>query len=231
MTPDRITLNTYYEYMSEAFDALSSGMKSLEEAENLEDDDGYRYWLQVRASTNCRYAFLLAANALEAAANALLLSLEKSSTSYSELERLPTLLKFDIFCLANGAELDRGNMLFARIKDVVKCRNEFVHPKPKRVTVVSNNNDDDIDFEILVKKTNTREFPTSFTLFEPNHSLTAIGDILAFLSWVVFDVCAKSANDGIHLIGYGSFEVTGDALTMCEDYSLDSRSFNAELQD
>ena len=98
MNKPQISVNTYHEYMVEAFDALRVGLTKLAEAKEQEEDDHANNWLMISSNMQCRYAFLLAANALEAAANALLLGLGKPQSSYADLEKLPTLLKFEIFC-------------------------------------------------------------------------------------------------------------------------------------
>jgi hypothetical protein len=130
----KITIDTYHEYMCEAFFALRSSLSSLDSAQTCEEDDSQGYWLCVDANMQCRYSFLLAANSLEAAANAMLLNLDTTPSLYYDLEKLPTLLKFEFLCMSLGKRLDRGNDLYAKIKEVVRCRNEFVHPKPRKAT-------------------------------------------------------------------------------------------------
>ncbi len=146
-----ITIDTYHEQMCEALCALRSGLRFYENASQLEEDDLEKGDLYLDAGMQCRYAFLLAANALEAAANALLLELDSSRALYEDLERLQTLLKFEVVCLAHGKKLDRGNALYGGIVDVVKCRNEFVHPKPRKTWVELTQ--DGSDVEISVSKT------------------------------------------------------------------------------
>ena len=141
--------------MCEAFAALRLGLDALAEAKGREEDDHVMHCLWKSSGMQCRYAFLLAANALEAAANALLLGLDLNRSSYADLEKLPTLLKIETFCLAKGKALDRGNVLYARMRDVVKCRNEFVHPKPTKA--YGKLTDDGTDVELQVSRTNTRQ--------------------------------------------------------------------------
>jgi hypothetical protein len=223
MEEPHITIDTYQEHMCEAFSALRSGLSFLQHAEGREEDDAERHWLYLKAGMQCRYAFLLAANALEAAANALLLDLGTSRALYGDFEKLQTLLKFEVVCLARGKKLDRGNELYARMKEVVKCRNEFVHPKPRKVT--GELTQDGRDVEIKVAKTKARCYPTSFSLFEPKHALEAIGDILAFVSWIVFDVCEHDIQDGSMRLGHGSRISSGDVILLGKEYGFDTRSF------
>lgn len=224
MNESYITINTYHEYMWEAFDSLQLGLQKLADSKNREEDDQETNWLAVSAGMYCRYAFLLAANALEAAANALILGMETSQASYSDLEKLPTLLKFEVFCLAKGKYLDRGNAMYARIKDVVRCRNEFVHPKPKKASFKLSDDGKEVEFQ--VPRTGTREHPTYYSIFEPSHACEAIGDILAFISWVVFDICAYEQKEGVLLIGCESYGSTGSITQVGSEYGFDLRSFN-----
>ena len=224
MEKPQISIDTYHEYMVEAFDALNAGFSHLAKAREREVDDHVSDWLFVRAGMQCRYAFLLGANALEAAANALLRGLNRSPSSYIDLEKLPTLLKFEIFCLAHGAELDRGNVLYARIKEVVRCRNEFVHPKPRKVS--GDLTDDNEDVELQISKTKTRQYPMYFSMFEPKHACNAIGDILAFVAWVVFDLCSFEPAEGALLIGYNSYGGTAKVSNIGAEYGFDLRTFN-----
>lgn len=223
MKEPHITIDTYHEFMCEAFSALRSGLSYLKEAEDCEEDDAHRHWLYIEAGMQCRYAFLLAANALESAANALLLGLKTSNALYTDLEKLPTLLKFEIVCIALGKKLDRGNDLYAKIKEVVKCRNEFVHPKPKKAT--GSLTSDGKDVEINVARTKSRDYPTYFSIFEPKHARQAVGDILSFLAWVVFDTCEYSIKDGAMRLGYESFGSSGSVILLADEYGFDTRTF------
>ena len=224
MDEHRITINTYHEYMCEAFAVLRLGLNALADAKAQEEDDHVTNWLWVSSGMQCRFAFLLAANALEAAANAMLLGLELSTASYTDLEKLPTLLKIETFCLAKGRRLERGNVLYTRVKDVVKCRNEFVHPKPTKISAKLNS--DATDVELQIPKTSTRQYPTSFSLFEPDHAITAFRDILAFLSWVVVDICKIPQREVPLLLGYNSYGSSGDVSIVGEEYGFDLRTFN-----
>ncbi len=224
MERSQISIDTYHEYMVEAFEALHSGLGKLAQAKECEQNDLESIWLNTNANMQCRYAFLLGANALEAAANALLLGLNRSQSSYSDLEKLPTLLKFEIFCLSHGVELDRGNVLYSRIKDVVRCRNEFVHPKPQKLFLDST--DDKQDEECKISKTKTRQYPMYFSMFKPKHACAAIGDILAFVAWIVYDLCAYDLKEGALLIGFQSYSSTASISSVGEENDFDLRTFS-----
>jgi hypothetical protein len=222
-----ITIDTYHEYMCEAFFALRSGLSSLDSAQTCEEDDAQGYWLSVDANMQCRYSFLLAANSLEAAANAMLLNLDTTPSLYNDLEKLPTLLKFEFVCISLGKRLDRGKDLYAKIKEVVRCRNEFVHPKPRKASCQLT--EDKKDIEIVVSKTKSRQYPQYFSLFEPKHAIMAIGDILSFLSWIAFDICGYSIKEGTMILGYGSYEGTVDIIELALKHNFDTRTFGEQM--
>jgi hypothetical protein len=218
-----VPIDTYHQYLLEAFSALSNSLTLLDYAEKEHEDDNEKYDLTLEAGMKSRYAFLLASSGLEAAANALLLSLEISTKQYEEYEKLSTLLKFEIFCLYKGKHLARNNSLYQKIKEVVKCRNEFVHPKPRNVTTAYSNETHDVEF--LIEKTKNNSYPLSFSLFEPKHTLSAIKDILTFVSWIVFDTCNYSVKDGSLLLGLNSSGNTGTLVILSKEHKIDIRSF------
>lgn len=163
-----ITIDTYHDYMCEALDSLRSGLACFREATKIsEEDDLKKGWLYKDAGIRCRYAFLTAANALEASANALLLDLEISRALYEDFEKLSTLLKFEVVCMAHGKKLDRSNNLYGRIKEIVQCRNEFVHPKPSKA--ICELSSDGLDLEIKVKK--QKREATQFHLVRSNQCM------------------------------------------------------------
>lgn len=123
--------------------------------------------------------------------------MEISKSLYNDIEKLGTPLKFELFCILNNKKFDRDNFLYAKIKDVVRCRNEFVHPKPKDVDYQINEND---DIELLVTKTKTGNYPLYISLFEPGNVKLALSDMLSFLAWIVFDICGYNLKDGSFLI-------------------------------
>lgn len=182
-------------------------------------DDAETAMLQTDAGVQGRYTFLVGASAFEAGANALLRSLNTSNSLYKDLEKLPTLLKYEMFCLAMGHELPRGNHLYKRVVDVVRARNTFVHPKPKtwNETAIGNAQYND--------KRSTTGYPSTFSALEPQHARQTVADILAFISWVLFDICGLSIEQGCERIGLGSLVWVADVAFAAKEFDLDIRSF------
>lgn len=189
------TISTYHEYLEEGIISLHSALTNINKAKKRSKNSS-KYL--TKANINSRYAFLMFANSLEAAANAFLLNLELSEESYKELEKLSTLSKIHLYCDIKNIEVDKGNTMNSQIKEIINCRNEFVHPKPKNIEVdISNKNP-----VFLTKKTKSKGYPLYFSEIKFEHALEAVKDILKFLAWICFDVCKFILEDGVYIIGY-----------------------------
>jgi len=154
---------------------------------------------------------------------------DTSKSLYEDLEKLPTLLKFEVVCLALGKKLDRGQNIYGRIKEVVQCRNEFVHPKPQLSPIGRENFSEDIG--VNLKRTKSSRYPLTFEYVTAQHAKDAIGNMLEFLSWIVFDTCQIELEDGSMRLGCGSRITPGDVLLFAEEYGFDVRTFGSKGYD
>ncbi|MBL7765387.1 MAG: hypothetical protein JNJ58_04805 [Chitinophagaceae bacterium] len=224
MNKYQTSISTYHEYIFEAICALRFGLAHFENGKFVPADIGSDQSM-LSAELNCRYSFLMISNSLEAAANALLLSLSLDTAYYEELERTSTLVKFKLFCDFSGKRLDQGDIKFGRIKELISCRNEFVHPKPLKAFYRIDDLTSDTRFEI--KSTRNRNYPIYFSEIKPSHVLTALEDTLIFISWVCFDICKLDIQDGALRLGFGSYGSTGDIDFIGENYEIkfDRRTF------
>lgn len=227
MKQNRTPISTYREYILEAVYALRFGLSFYEKAKQLDPDKGSDPSMII-AEINCRYSFLMIANSLESAANALLLSLNLDKRYYEELERNSTLVKFKLFCDFMGKRLDHGDIKFGRIKDIIDCRNEFVHPKPRKANYSIDNITSEINFE--VKTTKNRNYSLYFSEMKPIQVLTALKDTLEFLSWVCFDICKLEIKDGSLRLGLDSYGNNADIDIIGESSNIhfDKRTFGQE---
>jgi hypothetical protein len=209
--------------MGEAIYAIVQAHRLQEEAIKLQgegDDSSTPPELLAQAGMSARYAFLSACNALENAAYSILVNSERLSSSLvEELNHLNTLNKFEVFGLMHGKTIDRGNDCYARVKQVVKCRNAFVHPKGISVPFCSET------MTAEPRLISGREYPQAFDFLEVKQAAAMIGDILRFVAWVVFDICGLSAEAGTELINGGSLSWTGDCDLAHEIWHYDVRSF------
>lgn len=189
------TISTYHEYLEEGIISLHSALRYMNKAKKVKSTNS-KYL--TKANINSRYAFLMFANSLEAAANAFLLNLGLPEESYKELEKLTSLSKIYLYCDIKNIEVDRGNNMNSQIRELINCRNEFVHPKPKNISVdLSNENP-----IFLTKKTTSKKYPLYFAEIKFEHALEAVKDILRFLAWICYDVCKFNHEDGVYIIGY-----------------------------
>lgn len=219
----QISISTYHEYILEAIFSLREGLKisksSHESSDLLEMQNG------IFGEIYCRYSFLMLANALEAGANALLLSVYSDTDIFDEIENLNTLFKFQLFCRSFDKLLPRGNHRCSRIKELIRCRNEFVHPKPRKVGFKVDEDNLVVDYDI--QKTNERHYPHYFAELKPYHVMLALEDTLDFISWICFDICKLSVADGTLRLGLNSYSATGDIDIIEAEYGkkFDKRSF------
>jgi len=227
MTIDQTSISTYHEYILEAIHSLRHGLAFYGKTKQVPADISSDQSMLI-AEINSRYSFLMISNSLESAANALLLSLDLDKEYYEELERTSTLVKFKLFCAFLGKRLDQGDIKFGRIKDIIRCRNEFVHPKPRKANYRIDNSTSEIKFE--VKSTKNRNYPTYFSEIKPSHVLTALEDTLIFISWVCFDICKLGIQDGALKLGFGSYGSTADIDIIGNDYGItfDKRTFGQQ---
>lgn len=220
------TISTYHEYINEAILALRNGLHIYNHdiEENILELGDHPI-IPIDGVLFCRYAFLMISNSIEAAANALIFTLQKDKSLYNELERMNTLAKFEIFCEFLGKTIPKGDVRYMRLNEIIKCRNEFVHPKPRIVGYSVDDNTSELTFD--VKKTSDRQYPYYFADIYPKHVITALDDTLNFISWVCFDICKFDIIDGSLRLGINSYGSCGDIIMLEGLYNLrfDKRSF------
>ena len=198
----RMSAHRYCALMGEAIYSLVQSYRMKQRATQLErggDDSSTGYSMMSESEIFARYAFLLASNALENCAFSLLANSKKlSSPLLEDIDKLSTLNKFELFSLIHGKEVIRGDDRYAKVKEVIKCRNAFVHPKCIMVPMKRNPD------RPIPKVVGTREYPLAFEFVEVEQVALMIGDILRFIAWVVFDICGFSLAEGEQLISDGS---------------------------
>lgn len=170
------------------------------------------------AGVFARYAFLVACNALDNCAFTILQNSAKIDKSMlEELDRLRTLTKFELFAMIHGKPFPRGDDRFGKVRKVIQCRNGFVHPKGLEVKIAE-------DGKAIGRAAGSREYPLAFDFVEIDHVINMIGDILAFIAWVVFDVTGYGPKEGANLINEGMQEWTMDFHRAQSSWGYDLRS-------
>jgi len=83
---------------------------------------------------HARASILAGILSLESAANCLIASLEVSSSFRNELDKLPVLAKIEAYFRFRNIEgFDRGRNEVQKIIELVRARNDFVHPKTTNI--------------------------------------------------------------------------------------------------
>ena len=218
---------TYHDYLSESVGSFTQGIKELKQIpESIDGND--RYYLEQAVKMRYKYSFLMIANSLEAAANALLSSLHFKAPQYDDIEKLSTMLKFELFCKFKSSDLERGNAKYGQIKQLITARNEFVHPKPKRIPYSINDQTNDIEYN--VQYTKGHRYPLYLYNFEDKHVVNALHDVLDFIGWICFDICKLSIKDGSLLLGLNSVGHNSDIYYIEREYDckFDKRSMSVK---
>lgn len=170
------------------------------------------------AGVFARYAFLLACNAFENCAFTILQNSDQIDRSLlEELERLRILTKFEVFALANGTTLPRGDERFGKVRQVIRCRNDFVHPKGIQITIAENG-------KAVGRKAGPSDYPMAFDFIEIEQVIKMIGDILRFIAWVVFDLANFGLSEGAKLINGEIKWWTADFHAAKSKWNYDLRS-------
>lgn len=195
-TEFKVRAHFYCGLMGESISALVSAYRLRQEIEKMQrsgDNSQEISNLLTNVGILVRYAFLVACNALENSAYAILVNSGKLSTALAEdIDKLKTLNKFEVFALIHGKAINRGDNRYERLRQVVKCRNDFVHPKGTSVGVRH-----DVAF---AREVSGRKYPLAFDFIELDQTAMMVGDILNFIAWAVFDLCEFSVQGGVQLI-------------------------------
>lgn len=218
-----MTIDTFFEYMDESFGVLSiaSNLKDEDDRNPGEPDADFYRPNEYMVSRLSRYGFLLSSMALESGANALIKNISSTKSMYEDYEKLPTLLKYELFCMFHGKEIDRGNTKYQNVKNIINCRNEFVHPKPREAKVITSNDGD----HFLSGKEYIANYPMYLNFIMLEHSISAIGDIANFTSWILFDICQLGIQKGFLILGLDSYSSTGSMYNIWNKRNFDRRVF------
>lgn len=110
------------------YDLLADSLFNYKQA--LKHDKPYIQNRYARAST---ISIILS---IESASNCLISSLEDSKALREDLDKLTAIGKLDVFAkIKQQKGIDRGRNEVAKIKELIKMRNDYVHPKTKNIDV------------------------------------------------------------------------------------------------
>jgi hypothetical protein len=216
----------YCGVMNEAISSIVLAHKTDAEAERqIADGDNSCGPMDLKSSAGVlsRYSFFTALAAFEAGGNALLEGIRGVSSSLvDELDRLSTPTKYELFALCNGTPLDRSVDHFAKMMQIVRLRNAFVHPKDVSIDLIA---EADGSYSVKQRTVGNRTYPPALEFLELRHSLDIVGDILRFVSWVLFDTCSLAIADGADILNRKFRSHSGDVFFANETFGYDIRSF------
>lgn len=138
---------------------------------------------QERQRRYARSSILASALCLESAANCCLDFLQLQKGSHEDYEQLKTLAKFDLFLhhVNPGGKLDRGHKLVQPIKNLLSCRNEYVHSKVILDSIK--------DGSHTLKIWEPLGLPHNSIYWQPLHAIKVFTVISDFLNHFFFELC------------------------------------------
>jgi hypothetical protein len=170
-----------------------------------------------------RSAIIHCALALEAAANACLDVLRLQKGTHEEYDKLQTLAKFDLFLskFAPGKGLDREHVLVRPIRNLLTCRNTYVHSK-----VFLEEADEKI---IQLKSWEPLGLPKNQHYWQAIHAVKALTVTSDFLNFLFFEICHFNYDSPEHRGIVSS--VLGSVISSEEGSELEGGVTNASIRE
>ena len=152
---------------------------------------------------HARASILSSALLLESTANALLATLDLSSRMSQDVDKLSVLAKFELFTkFANpDAEFDRGSSTIQRIQELIRARNDFVHPKtkpiPTDITGFGPNESGQwaMPFELTGEKHGCLGIPKRSMFWNADNAESVLRATIAFLKFMICDIASFTPDD------------------------------------
>ncbi len=170
-----------------------------------------------------RSAIAFSALALESAANCCLDALRLPKDSFEDFEKLPTLAKFDLFLTrVNGKQLlDREHVLVRPIRNLISCRNEFVHSKVRKEQAQAGRVEPKIWLPLGL--------PHNSDYWQPLHAVKCFTVLADFLNYFFFELCGYPIKgiDGRNRVAF----LLGGAVEQAGQESLPGGVTFAPVQD
>lgn len=169
----------------------------------LASDDGFSQHKHSRA------AVIACALAVESCANCLLDSLDIPSQSSIELERLPTITKLDVCIRLHTSDLkamNRGDSRVAKMTELLKVRNEFVHPKRQTLDAEWGVDPEapegyKIEFEYSDKYHQQLGIPKTGLHWNSGHAMSVAEATFEFFDFLFRELLQLDVGEVYHLVG------------------------------
>ena len=162
---------------------------------------------------HARASIIASALSVESCANCLLNSVELSSKTSGEIERLPTLTKIDVCIqLAYGdkMKIDRSDNKVAKIQELIGIRNDFVHPKRQSMEAewgVDPENPEGykIDFEYTEMPHTQLKIPKNGLHWNIDHAKSVAVATLEFFDYIFRQILKLDSGEVYHIVGSRTF--------------------------
>ena len=156
-------------------------------------------YTQNRHARSCIIALVFS---VESCANCLVEHLNLSSGKKKKIMQAPVLekLKFCVHAMAN-ATLDFERTEVRKMKELIKARNDFVHPKVTSIETEMGAMDDlgdVLSWSIVLqpKVRESTELPVNALFWNPGHAADALSAVLGFLSHLFNELLKPSLETG-----------------------------------
>ncbi|MEI8606292.1 hypothetical protein [Pseudoalteromonas sp. B160] len=150
---------------------------------------------------HARSSIISSALVIESCANCLLNSLDISSKLGGDIDKLTVLAKFETYLRFNNvATFDRGNNKVEKIVELIKLRNEFVHPKVASIkTEIGQMEDIGEQYSLLMELTGDQWkgliIPKRGLFWSADSSLKVLKAVSEFIDYLFFELLELSDQD------------------------------------
>lgn len=201
---------------------------------DLFDDALGLLWIARRArdhgldtgSLIARQCILTLAMAVEAAANCCLDMLAPRGRTDQDLERLPSLAKFDVYLLARGhhQHLDRGDRQVQPISELKLVRDNLVHPRAFVQEFVQSS---DGTYEASIRQYPHLRLSFDYRAWSDEDAENVLRKVVSFLRYYFIEQC-KHTQEELKAILYTEYDIDGKKYPG-EEWSRQSREVHENL--
>ena len=155
---------------------------------------------------HARSSIISSALLIESCANCLLSSLDISSKLGVDIDKLNVLAKFETYLRFNNvATFDRGNNKVEKIVELIKLRNEFVHPKVASIkTEIGQMENVGEQFSLPIELTGEQWkgliIPKRSLFWSADSSLKVLKAVSEFMDYLFFELLELQDEDVRHFL-------------------------------
>ena len=159
------------------------------------------------SNSMARYSLLATAHFIEASANACVESLSLGNGFANDVDKLPFLSKFDLFCRIRrrGSSIDRARHEVQQISEIKRVRDLFVHPKAQ--TLIWDQWDESGSIA-RCQRTPALDLPRIPSFCCTDDSINALRACHNFMAYIFQSLCKASRS-------------TASTILFCEDPGFD----------